>query len=303
MSKKNKAIFAGTSNTMGLGLELELSERFQKDEYLMNCKNIPPVDEQGTGYDEYTDEDKENQRKYRWPRIISNYFNLEEININDPIVEHPIESLYEIRQAVDIVFNLYDRRESEDVKKLLSETKYIFLEFGYIRWWEDELHGVNTEFRWPTTPSEIDKFLKSKDIDFEKKQKAIDWLNNVNPIELWERTLNKVNLMKESFPHIKFILLAWGINSDVFNLELTKKFSDNFIKMPNVDENDFHSADIGNFLSQNRLVIKDTVKAYNKKYKSKWLYEDYHASKKGHEIIANQIIKKLQNETRGMHTI
>jgi hypothetical protein len=38
MSKRTKAIFAGTSNTMGLGMELELSKRFQDDEYLKNVK-------------------------------------------------------------------------------------------------------------------------------------------------------------------------------------------------------------------------------------------------------------------------
>jgi hypothetical protein len=309
MSKRTKAIFAGTSNTMGLGLELEKSERFQDDEYLKNCKNIPPVEQENAGYDTYTEEDTNNQRKYRWPSLVCDYFKLEQININDPIKEYPLEWFGEMRQAVDIVFSLYDKKDLPSVRELLSETRYIFLEFGYIRWWEEQLHGVDTEFKWPSTPMEIDRFLKDKNIDMEKKQKAIDWLNNVNPIELWERTISRIKVMKESFPEIDFVLLSWGINSDIFNLEITKELSDCFVKVPqnykspNQEYTKYDIRDIGNFLDIHRLTIKDTVKAYNPKYKDKWLYEDYHANSKGHQIIANQIINKLQNETRGLYSI
>jgi hypothetical protein len=305
MSKRTKAIFAGTSNTMGLGMELEFSPRFQDDEYLKKCKNIPPMDYDGLdsgGYESYNHEDIEIHRKYRWPKLVSEYFNLEEININDPIVEHPCEFLNEVRQAVDVVFSLYDNREDEGVKKLLSETKYIFLEFGYIRWWEDQLHGVNTEFKWPSTPAEIDRFLKDKNVDTEKKQKAIDWLNNVNPIELWERTIFRVKKMQEEFKDIKFILLAWGINSDVFNLDSTREIIDNFVNMPEGHPMD-EIYDIGNYIDGKKLQIKDTVKAYNPKYKNKWIYIDHHANSEGHRLIANQIINKLQNETRGLYSI
>lgn len=305
MGKRNKAIFAGTSNTMGLGMELEFSKRFQDDEYLKKCKNIPPMDYEGrdkSGYESYQDEDIEIHRKYRWPRLVCDKFDLEEINVNDPIEEHPCDILYEVRQAVDIVFSLYDNKDKKEVNKLLSETKYIFLEFGYIRWWEDELHGVNSEFKWPSTPSEIDRFLKDKDINVEKKQKAIDWLNNVNPIELWERTLSRVKEIQKEFTEIKFVLLAWGINSDVFNLESTREMIDSFVNMPKGHPHD-QIFDIGNYLDDNKLQIKDTVKAYNKKYKDKWVYIDHHANSEGHKIIAKQIINKLRNETRGLYSI
>lgn len=303
MSKRNKAIFVGTSNTMGLGMELEFSSRFQDDEYLQKCKNIPPMDyEGGEGYETYTKEDLEIHRKYRWPNLICRHFKLKEININDPIEEHPLEFLWETRQAVDIVFNLYDRRDNEGVQKLLSETKYIFLEFGYIRWWEDQLHGVNTDFKWPSTPGEIDRFLKDKNVSMENKQKAIDWLNNVNPIELWERTLYRIKQMIEEFPDIEFILLSWGINSDVFNLDSTMELIDHFVQMP--EGNDIRQKhDIGYYLKEYKLQILNTVKAYNPKYKNKWIYMDHHANSEGHRIIAHQIIKKLQNETRGLYSI
>lgn len=306
MKERNKAIFAGTSNTIGLGMELEFSSRFQDDEYLKVCKNIPPVQSENFnngGYECYTEEDIKIQRKYRWPNLICQHFDLEEININDPLNQDIHDEFFpEIRQAVDMVFNLYDKKEKENVKKLLSETKYIFLEFGYIRWWEDELHGTATEFKWPNTPVEIDKFLKDKDVPFEKKQKAIDWLNNVNPIELWERTLSNVKKMKEEFTDIKFILLSWGINADVFNLQSTRDMLDDFVSMPNGHPYD-EIYDIGNFLSRNQYQILDTVKAYNPKYKNKWIYMDHHANSEGHRIITHQIIKKLQNETRGLYSI
>lgn len=311
---RKKAIFAGTSNTMGLGLELETSKRFQDEKYLKTVKNIPPIEDDtsrnvNSGYETYTREDKTNHRLNRWPRLVCDYFDLEEININDPIKEYPIDWFNEARQAVDIVFGLYDKKDEDEIKNLLNNTKYIFLEFGYIRWWDEQLHGVNKDFKWPTTPGEIDKFLKNSDIGIEEKQKAIDWLNNVNPIELWERTIHRIKLMKKEFPNIEFILLAWGVNPDVFNLESTQELIDNFLSMPQHGEylknnyGPYFYYDIGHFLDENNLTIKDTVLAYEPRFKDKWLYEDYHASKKGHEIIANQIIKKLQDETRGLYSI
>jgi hypothetical protein len=109
--------------------------------------------------------------------------------------------------------------------------------------------------------------------------------------------------MIKEFPEIEFVLLSWGVNSDVFNLESTKKMKDNFVSMPEKENQGYYKYDIGNFLNVNKLQIKDTTKAYNIKYKDKWLYLDHHANSKGHQIIANQIIKKLQNETRGLYSI
>jgi hypothetical protein len=116
--KRNKAIFAGTSNTIGLGLELEFSKRFQDDNYLLNiCKQIPPIETTDTNYDRYTNEDLENQRKYRWSKLVCDYFSLTEINANDPTEEYPLDILRDSRQAVDLVFKLHDERNDENVKK------------------------------------------------------------------------------------------------------------------------------------------------------------------------------------------
>jgi hypothetical protein len=305
MSNRNKAIFAGTSNTIGLGLELEFSKRYQDDDYLINhCKSIPPVEDSENGkYDTYDDEDREVRKKYRWSKLVCDYFDLEEVNINDPIDDKSFDFLNWPRQAVDIVFKFSDRKEDDEVKNLLSETKYIFLEFGYIRWWERDLHGTHTDFKWPSTPVEIDLFLKDKSIDFEKKKKAIDWLNEINPMELWKRTIEKVKDLKQSFPDIEIILLAWGVNPDVFNLQETQDVIDMFLSVPTKESFDYEKHDISHFLEDYKLQIKNTVKAYNPKYKHKWSYEDAHANSKGHKMIANQIIKKLDNEARGLYSI
>jgi hypothetical protein len=69
--------------------------------------------ESGDGYETYTNEDLEIHRKYRWPKLVCDYFGLEEININDPIKEPSFEFLWQTRQAVDIVFNLYDKKDDE----------------------------------------------------------------------------------------------------------------------------------------------------------------------------------------------
>lgn len=305
MSKRNKAIFAGTSNTMGLGLELEFSKRYQDDDYLTNqCKSIPPVEEDDGGKcDTYTEEDREIHRKYRWSKLVCDYFNLEEVNINDPINNQSFEFLNWPRQAVDIVFKFSDRKEDEEIKTLLNQTKYIFLEFGYIRWWEHDLHGEHTGFKWPSTPVEIDMFLNDKSIDFEKKKKAIDWLNQINPIELWNRTIEKIKDLRESFPDIEIILLAWGVNGDVFDLKKTREVIDLFLSVPTKESFDYEKHDITHFLAEYKHRIMDIAFAYNLKYKDKWLYEDAHANSLGQQIIANQVIKKLDNEVRGLYSI
>ena len=305
MSKRNKAIFAGTSNSMGLGLELEFSKRYQDDDYLTNhCKSIPPVEEdEDEKYDTYTDEDREVHRKYRWPKIVCDYFDLEEVNINDPINNESFEFLNWPRQAVDIVFKFSDRKEDDEVKNLLNETKYIFLEFGYIRWWEHDLHGTQSNFKWPSTPVEIDMFLKDKSIDFDKKKKAIDWLNEINPMELWKRTIEKVKDLKQSFPDIEIVLLAWGVNPDVFNLKETQDVIDLFLNVPTKENLDYQRHDISHFLTEYNHRIMDTTFAYNSKYQDKWLYEDAHANSEGQKVIATQVIKKLRNETRGLYSI
>ena len=305
MSKRNKAIFAGTSNTMGLGLELEFSKRYQDDDYLTNhCKSIPPSEEDVDGTrDTYTDEDREVHRKYRWPKIVCDYFDLEQVNINDPVNGETFEFLNWPRQAVDIVFKFADRKDDEDVKKLLDETKYIFLEFGYIRWWEHDLHGSHSGYKWPSTPVEIDMFLNDKSVHFDQKKKAIDWLNEINPVELWKRTIEKIKYLNESFPDIEIILLAWGVNGDVFDLSETQEIIDLFLGVPTKESFDYEKHDISHFLEEYKHQIKNTVLAYNPKYKDRWLYEDAHANSTGHRIIANQVIKKLQNETRSLYSI
>lgn len=299
-----KAIFAGTSNIMGLGLELEFSKRYQDDDFLLNrARNIPPLQDCGEEkMDFYTEEDVENQRKYRWPNIVCNSLGVEEVNINDQVKDYGLSIFHQTRQAVDIVFNLVDNKDDDKVIDFVNQTKYIFLEFGYIRWWDSELHGTESNFKWPSTPVEIDNFLKRSDVDIDKKLKAIDWLNNLNPIELWERSINKIKILKKEFPHVKFVLLAWGVNPDVFNLDSTKELIDDFVEMPSV-RNGNSVYNIGEFLEENKLTIRDTVKAYDKKYKKKWLYEDFHASHKGQMVVANQIIKKLRNEARGLYSI
>jgi hypothetical protein len=128
-------------------------------------------------------------------------------------------------------------------------------------------------------------------------------LNEINPIELWKRTIEKVKDLRESFPDIEIILLAWGVNPDVFNLQETQDVIDMFLSVPTKESFDYEKHDISHFLEDYKLQIKNTVKAYNPKYKHKWSYEDAHANSKGHQMIATQVIKKLDNEARGLYSI
>jgi len=287
-----KALFAGTSNTMGLGLELEFSERYQDDNFLTNiAKHIPPTQD---GDDRYTTEDIENHRTYRWPTLVCNELNLKQINLND-LSDRQYNKYFSngsIRQAVDLVYDLFDRRDETVIKKLLDDVDVICLEFGYIRWWDTELHGIDSGYKWPETPNEIDRFLKDESIPIDDKQKAIDWLNNLNPIDLWERTINKIEKLITEFPHIKFVLIAWGVNEEVFDFDVTDKLMNHFIEFDSKLKG-HHKKDVANQLDFRKLTIKDNVKAYHSKYKDKWIYPDYHATSKGHRLVADSVIKKI----------
>lgn len=291
-----KAIFAGTSHTLGIGLELEFSERFQDDEYLTNvCKQIPPVGEFDEELKVYTEEDIFNQKKYRWSRLVCDKLNLEEVNINDFG-----GSIYNIlnnnRQAVDCVLDLNQKKDNPEVVEILSKTKYIFLEFGYIRWYEQELHGGKDGNKWPSTPAEIINFIERPDIPVKDKEKAIDWVNKVDPTLLWETTLKSIQDIIYSFPDIKFILLGWKLPYS--GIETARKFNLDsfFLKLEDDKLIDQERYRIDTFLKVNKLYIKDRVLAFNKKYSSKWLYLDTHACSEGHRIIADAIIKKIANE-------
>jgi hypothetical protein len=291
---KTDAFFVGTSNTIGLGLELEFSERYQSDDFLENkCRQIPARIDNDMVWDRYQQEDIDNHRKYRWSKLVCDFLGLTEYNISDSVEKLPLDFLYKSRQAVDLAFLLNNNIDNSDVKKVLDKTKVIFFEFGYIRWWDANLHGVDSGFKWPSTPSEIENFINDKNIDFSKKQKAIDWLNEVNPIKLWEEALNQIKIFKENRPDIQIIILLWGGSDDVFKLDTTQSLIDNFLQMP---DNTF---EIFRFLSKHRLRIYDRTKAYNPKYKDKWVYLDQHATSGGHEIIAQQIINKIENNVQG----
>jgi len=290
------AIFAGTSNTMGLGLELELSERYQDDYFLENvAKNIPPIEDGASkNMDSYTDEDIQNHRKYRWPSLVCDELNLKQLNLNDISNDDYLKYFGggDIRQAVDLVYDLFDRRDDEVIKNLLDETDIVCLEFGYIRWWDTKLHGLGSGYVWPETPTEIENFLKDESVPIEKKQKAIDWLNEVNPIELWERTIKRIKVLIDDFPDIKFILLAWGVNQDIFRMGITKQVMNHFVEFDGKLET-HHKKDIANQLNFRKLTIKDNTKAYNLKYKHKWIYPDYHATSKGHRLVKDMVLKKI----------
>jgi hypothetical protein len=292
----SKAIFTGTSHTAGLGLEMEFSERFQDDNYLTNiCKSIPPVEHSSGKYEVYTEEDINNHKKYRWSKLVSDKLNVEEINVND-IGSNKIKIIHESRNSIDFILNLSQKIYDTEVVDLLSKTKYIFLEIGYIRWWETDLHGSDGGEKWPSTPAEIINFIESPHTKLKDKQKAIDWVYNFNPYSTWNVSLNNINLIKNSFPHIQIVILGWGVHANVIEMAKNKNLLDLFVKIDE-DNSDFYlKYRIHEFLLKNRLCIKHVVMGYNSKYKDKWLYEDEHASSKGHLIVSDLVIKHIQNK-------
>jgi len=292
---RNKAIFAGTSHTIGIGLELEFSKRFQDDYYLTNvCTKIPPVGENDNEQEVYTEEDLNNQKKYRWSKVLCNKLNLEEVNINT-LHGNPAGIQLPNRSAIFCVLDLVNRKKEKSIVKLISQTKYIILELGYIRWFEPELHGSKDGNKWPSTPAEVQNFIERTDIPVQDKQRAIEWVSKVDPESIYRYTLENIKELQTTFPEVQVIILAWGAYSTAIDVAREMEMEHLFVKRTDVYRNIKEAYRIEDFLRDNNLFICDNVLAYTPKYKDKWLYLDKHATSEGHKLVAEMVIKHLQN--------
>jgi len=274
---RDTIIFAGQSNTFGLGLEWELDPILNSEEYLSKGVHIPLPP---NTYDEYT---LKYWQKHRWASLVCNNLGYKEFNVHDTINSSVLGS-----GAAQTLWHLSERKNEEDVKKLIDRTKYIVLEIGYVRWWDENLHGKDGGEYLPNTPIEIENYLKLKDKNQTVVEAAIKWIENYDEQTFWIETYKKIIKFQEMYPEISIVLVPWSGNQDCFlkRNEVYGKIKDLFVNIPNWE------GGIMGYIQNNKLQIWNDAKAWNGDYK--YNRKEEHASMKGHRWVANIVVNHIK---------
>lgn len=275
--------FSGTSHTIGKGIEWEVDPELNSEEYLQKGVFLPSyTDYSHRKYEEYW-------QTHRWSRLVCEELGYIEYNFHDEHTGKLLDIGYDARSTI---LHFYIRRNEPKVKELLARLKYIVLEIGYVRWWDEKLHGKVGGELLPNTPLEIENYINSENPDPLVVDKAIEWVVNhqTNDKKIWEDTYVALLKFVEEFPDITIIMIPWkggNIPDHSKNANVIKKW---FMEVDDKWEN------IYDYLKNNNLLIYHTAKAFNGNYKYDQL--DEHASIEGHKRVANLVIKhikKLEN--------
>lgn len=265
---RDTIIFSGTSHTFGLGLEWELDEELNSEEYLQKGISIPIP--RLPHYDKYW-------RENRWATLVCNELGYRQYNIHDrenylKIGGNSIESIWMML------------RDADKLSELFARTKYIILEVGYIRWYDEALHGSDDGDKYPSTIQEMIDLVNNPNSDNSVVAKTLEWIKQVDDdtyaIEIKKRFVE----LQNKYPEIKFLLLPWGSHN------LKNKTSNDFIQ---VKENNIQYMNVQGFLQQNGLLVWHKAKGFNGNYK--FNHPEDHASVEGHQRVANIVINHLKN--------
>ena len=250
-------IFLGSSNTFGVGLHTF------KDDYI----SIDGVKKLTWPYYQ-SYEDDQFIKSVRWSSIVSNYLNLEEINIAEA-GGSPAESLYRLQ-------NLN-----------LTNTDYIFFEFSAIYNYFDRYFN-NSDY--PKTPHEIESFLTNgKNDKPELRERIINWLNNYNPEEFIDEVLLLLKIKIQELSDKKIIILFWhDYNNINFAHPKYNWMTKYMIKFP-TKQNPFNYI-IHNWICENKWRVCDEHPF------SEYMYEDIHAGIIGNKEVASKIINYIDEK-------
>jgi hypothetical protein len=260
-----KAIFLGASNTHGVSLHY-----FR--ELYNDYENVNPE----WPYPKNL-EDELFIEANRFPKQLSTYLNVEEINLSRA-GGSPAESLYLLSQTD------------------LSDVEYIIFELsGFYNYFDRFFHPNKDEATsqmLPRTPSEIESFLtNNKNDNIELKNKIIEWVINYNPHEFMNEVFIKLKEFINTNPHIKFSILIWRDTLDFTNINL--QFLEKYIvKFPLINDND--NILVEKYLIENKHRVCDEFKWANKIKLPKTMI-DMHPSLNGHNKIF-EILKSYIDE-------
>jgi hypothetical protein len=276
---RDTIIFSGASNTFGLGLEIELRDKYNDDDWLKeNGMYIPNPREP---------EDIPFWKEYRWSKLVSDELGMVEHNIHDEFSNesHPMGG-----NSIETLWFL--NRDNDTLKTVLDRTKYIILEMGAIRWWDEKLHGLGNPNDYPNTVLEIIDLINNKDSSPITVAKALDWIKDLDEKIYWDTAFKKYKNLKELHPEIEFIMIPWAAQIP-FKNDIANDFLNDIVDVGKY-------CGIFQYLIQNRLRIGDVATAYNGNYK--YNTKDDHPSKLGHRHVANFVINHI-NKNNNLETI
>jgi len=242
---RDTIIFSGASNTFGLGLEIELRDKYNDDNWLKkNGMNMPNLREP---------EDIPFWKENRWSKLVCEDLGMVEHNIHDEFLNesHPMGG-----NSIETLWFL--NRDNDTLKDVLDRTKYVILEMGTIRWWDETLHGSGDSKTYPNTILEIIDLINNKNSDNQTVSKALDWIRDLDEKIYWDTTFKKYKNLKDSNPEIQFIMIPWAAQIS-FKNDIVVDFLNDMVdvgKYPGVY----------GYLKQNKLTIGDVAKAFNGDY-------------------------------------
>lgn len=270
---RDTIVFSGQSNTFGLGLEWELDPELNSEEYLSKGVTLP------NHMDRY-ERNQQYWRPYRWPRLVCDALGYKEYNIHDKENGAKLGA-----NGSETMWYLLERHQ--EISDILKRTKYVILEIGYIRWWDDNLHGIFGNENLPSTPIEIENYINSKNANEDVIKKAIDWLlnhdDNLYMLESFKKLLNFTKL----YPEIDIILVPWGGYNvtDLVNNEIISLFKNCVLDIGS-------NSGIHHLLRDEKLLVCDKAKAFNGNYK--YNYPEEHASLEGQKRVAELVINHIK---------
>jgi len=266
---RNKIIFKGSSHTMGLGIDLVLSQRYNSEDWLKENGIILPKP------DGYIDEDWEHINKNRWPKKVCDVLHKE---------EHDFKNLTILQKC-----NLSDFMLELAItpKELLNDISHIIYEPQTNRLFNNKVQ---------LTPAEMLNKINDSNIPQSEKQIIYDWLDNHD--EYIENSLKLMELCIEKYNEIQFLFLYFS--TDSYLNEIIKKY-------PKVEErilkfriNNETSTNLYSLLIKNKLRVCDTAYCYTHRIdelgNERWRVGDYvdeHAGVEAQELIAENVIEHI----------
>lgn len=267
---KDTIIFSGASHTFGLGLEWELDPELNSEEYLQKGIHIPisPLQK----YQKYW-------RENRWASLVCKELGYNQYNVHDK--EHKIKIG---GNAVETIFSLVSKENK--ITSLLSKTKYVILEVGHIRWFDEKLHGGKDGYKYPNTIMEMIEVINDPYTDPVIFAKTLEWVHQIDPDAYMIELYKKIIYLNEKYPEITFLILPWFSNID--SIDYSKILKKNII--PIIEDGKRYES-VNDFLEKNKIQVWHKAKAWNGNYK--YNTEEYHASIEGHKRVANIVINYI----------
>jgi hypothetical protein len=274
--ERNIIIFTGASHTFGLGLEWELDPELNSEEYLQKGVNLPiPIPD---FYQKYW-------RENRWPTLVCNELRYSQYNVHDSENNIKIGS-----NAVETIWMMV--RDEEKIKHILEKTKYVILEMGHIRWYDENLHGGKDGDKYPNTIQEMIDLINNPKSEQQIVSKTLDWIKEIDLCAYMNELYKKIFYLQEKYKEIIFLILPWHFNPDIIPEEFGLKKN----VIPIIENNKKYQS-VYDFQLKQKIQVWNKAKAFNGEYQ--YNYREDHGSIEGHRRVANIVIdhiKKLENE-------